>query len=377
MAKEFWPKVLDPFSEEGVAKLRSLIGIEQELTSDLNTEVTRDNIRRFALGNGDDNPLWIDENYARNSRWNGMIAPPGFIRTLGTALSMSLPDIHAQFIGEEFELDQPVYLGDIIKATTSLADIVKKESKLYKQILIETREVKYTNQKNQVFRYRRNYLRHKRISTEGQASTQSIQIPSWKPEDIRSFEEARLSEERRGSNPRYWEDIQIGDELPPRIRGPLTQEDIIWHFIGEGGSSYTYGIGLTYKIRQQNPEVFIVNSQGAYESAAAAHWDWEFARRIGAPGPFDITAMRGGCISHMITDWIGDDGWLKRLSAGTRGFMILGDIVWYKGKVVDKYVTGDSHLVKLELWSENQRNERTTVAQAEVDLPSSGSTSYA
>ena len=40
---------------------------------------TRDAIRHFAWGVGDNNPLWTDIDHARASRWVGLIAPPCFL----------------------------------------------------------------------------------------------------------------------------------------------------------------------------------------------------------------------------------------------------------------------------------------------------------
>ena len=358
---------IDPFTEDGFAELQTLIGKEKELVSDHNREVTRDNIRRFALGSGDDNPIWIDGEYAKRSRWKGIIAPPCFMRTLGEPLPESLPDVHSQFVGEEFRLEQPIRLNDDIKATFYLSDIIKKASRLYGQILLEYKESKYTNQRKEVFHYRRTYMRHHRL--EGETAPSTVKPAYWKPDEIIKFEESRLNEERRGATPRYWEEVTVGEELPVRIRGPLTLEDIIWHLIGEGGSNWAYGIGMSYKLKQADPAVYLVNSQGAWETASAAHWDWEVAKRIGAAGPYDILGMRSTSICNMLTDWAGDDGWIKRLSVETRGFMILGDVVFYKGKVTGKYRNGQEGIVKLEISGDNQRNERTTNAQAEVQLP--------
>ena len=42
-------------------------------------EATRDNIRHYAHGIGDDNPLWCDPEYAEASSHGGLIAPPSFL----------------------------------------------------------------------------------------------------------------------------------------------------------------------------------------------------------------------------------------------------------------------------------------------------------
>ncbi|HEY4041741.1 MAG TPA: MaoC family dehydratase N-terminal domain-containing protein, partial [Rhodopila sp.] len=42
-------------------------------------EATRDNIRHYAHGIGDDNPLWCDPAYAAKSRFGGIVALPSFL----------------------------------------------------------------------------------------------------------------------------------------------------------------------------------------------------------------------------------------------------------------------------------------------------------
>ena len=40
-----------------------------------------------------------------------------------------------------------------------------------------------------------------------------------------------------------------------------------------------------------------------------------------------------------------------------------------KGKVIDKYMTGDESIIKVEVWAENQKDEITAPGQGEVVLP--------
>ena len=48
-----------------------------------NFEVSWDASRHFAFGYGDDNPLYCDPEYGRNTRWGNLIAPPTFQYTAG------------------------------------------------------------------------------------------------------------------------------------------------------------------------------------------------------------------------------------------------------------------------------------------------------
>ena len=48
--------------------------------------------------------------------------------------------------------------------------------------------------------------------------------------DVAEIDAAYDAEVRRGAQPRYFEDVTIGDELQPRVKGPLTTTDVVvWH----------------------------------------------------------------------------------------------------------------------------------------------------
>ena len=71
-----------------------------------------------------------------------------------------------------------------------------------------------------------------------------------------------------------------------------------------------------------------------------------------------------------MTNWIGDDGFLRRLNVALRRPNIFGDVSWCRGKVLDKRVEEGVHLVDLEVLVENQLGEVTAKGTAVVELPS-------
>ena len=71
-----------------------------------------------------------------------------------------------------------------------------------------------------------------------------------------------------------------------------------------------------------------------------------------------------------MTNWMGDDGFLKRLSGRCRKMIAFGDTTWIRGKVSGKSMEGNEALVECDLRGENQRGEVTTTGQAVVRLPS-------
>ena len=70
--------------------------------------------------------------------------------------------------------------------------------------------------------------------------------------------------------------------------------------------------------------------------------------------------MRETWLTHALTDWMGDDGWLLRLRCEHRKFNYIGDTTWVRGTVVDKVQADGRNEVHLEVSCWNQRGEQTT-----------------
>ena len=108
---------------------------------------------------------------------------------------------------------------------------------------------------------------------------------------------------------------------------------------------------------------------GIPQGPIRVHWDDDFARRVGVSGAYDFGPQRIAWLAHLLTDWMGDDGFLKALSARVVRFNVWGDVQFVKGKVVDKCITDSGGIVKIEVWAVNQRDEITAQGQGEVQLP--------
>ena len=128
-------------------------------------EVERGAIKRYADAVDDRNPLYWDEEYARDSRYGSILAPPGFFgwptRWTGgmpahTKLSDEVSAILAQAGysrgldgGIEYEFFCPVRAGDILTALPRIIDIYEREGKTGKMVFVVT-EITYTNQNRHV-----------------------------------------------------------------------------------------------------------------------------------------------------------------------------------------------------------------------------------
>jgi hypothetical protein len=168
--------------------------------------------------------------------------------------------------------------------------------------------------------------------------------------------------------PRYWEDVSIGEELRPIVKGPLTITEIIAWLRGWGGLFIrAHKIALDYYRR--HPAAAIPNALGIPEGPERVHWDTTFAREVGVPAAYDYGPQRIAWLANLMTHWIGDDGFLRRLDAQVRRFNLIGDTTWCKGKVVDKRQHGEAYEIECAVWAENQRGEVTAQGYALAWLP--------
>ncbi|PKB80255.1 MAG: hypothetical protein BZY88_09105 [SAR202 cluster bacterium Io17-Chloro-G9] len=125
------------------------IGMEGPPTT---TEVEKGAIIKFAQAIGDDNPVFNDEEAARETRYGGLIAPPTFLRSVDSSraeLPFDFPFNRRLDGGSEWEYFEPVRPGDRITAVSRIDDINERKGRLGLMIIMST-VTTYRNQFGQV-----------------------------------------------------------------------------------------------------------------------------------------------------------------------------------------------------------------------------------
>ena len=132
-------------------------------------EVEKGAIKRYADAVEDYNPLYFDEEYARNSKYGAIITPPGFFGWAvkpgpkGGLIQKGIVDEMQQagyFImdgGCEFEFYRPIRAGDILVGQMKIAEMTEKEGRTGQMLFVIT-ELTYTNQNGQLAAKRRQTL---------------------------------------------------------------------------------------------------------------------------------------------------------------------------------------------------------------------------
>lgn len=360
-------------TDEMIEKQRKRIGeVWYPNEAFYNTQATRDSIRQFAHGIGDTNPLWTDEKYAKNTEYGCIVAPPLFLTSIyWPAGGTGFPGIHAWHAGNDWEFYKPIFIGDEFTYTNTIVDIVEKKSKMAGRSVIQYGDTIYKNQRDEVVAKARGWSVWAERGASGEKGKyRKISRAAYTFKEIQKIHDDYDNEEIRGGNPRFWEDVLVGDELVPVVKGPLSLRDIIAFNMG-AGSIFIRAHRLFLDYQRRHPAVGMMDSStGQVDIPELVHMEDTRAGEIGIPGAYDYGPQRVCWLGHLLTNWMGDAGFLKRLYAEIRRFNILGDTTWLKGKVTEKYIKDGEFIVEVECWAENQRGEITMPGKATVSLPS-------
>ena len=368
-----FPKI----TEAGLAELRKRIGVKITNTVEpWNYEATRDAIRHYAHGIGDDNPLWCDPEYAAQTKYGSIVALPSFLFTTSRLISGycgGLSGVHAMWAGADWTWHKPVLRNDIITTEAYLKDLVEHQTKFAGRAFQQIYHVDFFNQHGDkvaeadswVFRTDRDEARERGTKyTEVKGK-----VAPYTEEQLAEFSALYEKEEIRGATPRYWEDVKEGEELPTMMKGPMTVTGFICYAQGWGGL-YIRANKLAWKMQQAHPGLGIKNRFNVPDCPERVHWDEDFALEVGAPGAYDYGPERCSWLTHQLTNWMGDDGFLRKAKSQIRRHNPDGDAIFINATVVRKFVEDGKHLVEIQQKAETHRGELSASGVAIVELPS-------
>ncbi len=357
--------------EGALEEARSLIGVDLRRTHQTwNTEASPDAVRHFCWGIGDDNPLYCDPAYGRASAWGTGLAPGCFLYTIDTTVvAPKLRGIQWMYGGTDWEWYRRIRHRDSFSVQARLLDAVEKRGGKAKAFIIQTGEVLYTNQHGElVCRALGHTARTPRAKAEGGLKYEPRETHRYTQAELEAIAHAMDIEELRGATPRYWEYVEVGTWVQPMLKGPLNITDMICWYAG-GGHSYQ-AHRRAHLQRKRHPADSYVNPEtGAQDSAARGHAEAKMAREVGMPGGYDVGPQRISWMGQLMTNWMGDAGFLRKLSATVRRPNIFGDVSWCRARIADKRVEEGVHVVDLELQVDNQLGETTARGTAVVELP--------
>jgi len=350
-----------------------------------NPSVTHRSVRKWAISIGDDNPLYVDAEHARRSRWGAIIAPPGFEWSMGwnrsPAVSKELYDetrfalrgVQLFHSGAEYFYYRPLLENIELFKSEWLANAEEKQSRFANRTVITTNQNAYWDLDEQVcITSSRWFVHAERRSVDKDDGTKknkkAVEPTSYSEENLRKIEEAYEAEYLRGTDTLYLEEVVVGQHLPVMVKGPLTVTDIINMHMGAGWITYTsLPFRLGYENRKRLKGFYSRNEFGAWDTIQRVHWDSELARSVGVPGIYDIGPMRYVMLCNYLTNFAGDDGFVHRIRYELRSFNYVGDTSWLTGRIVDARVDEElGPLIEVEVISTNQRGEQNMCGSATI-----------
>lgn len=131
-----------------------------------------------------------------------------------------------------------------------------------------------------------------------------------------------------------FDDVNVGDELPSLSKAP-SRPDLVRYAAGSGDF---------------NP----------------LHYDPDFPQAKAIGDNIVHGKMKYASLGEMVSNWLSHDGRIRTISCQYRGMDMRGATFTCKGVVTDKREDGGERMVELEVWTENEKGERTTPGKAVV-----------
>lgn len=337
-----------------------------------NTEASSIGMRFWARSIGDRNPRHVAESYVSPSGGLGFVAHPCWLYSVqDTIITAGAPHLHPVIAGTEWTFRRHVVAGDRVYSVARLLGEKVRKTRFAGPSAWQRIGVQYVDAIGAEIATAVSTL----VRVDPEAARKGSRHAGWRrwrytEEELLRIERAYDAEQVRGGEPRHWEDVAVGESLPPIVRGPLSSEEVVL-FVG-ATRPIPGAAAFTRDLAQGRAAGFIHPRTGAYESYAAGLVDDESARQLGFPAAHDYGIDRISQLGSIVINWIGDAGRLLQLNARLLEPNMLGDTTWFSGGVVGKQALEGDGRVDIEVLGTNQRGQVTVHGTAGASLPRRG-----
>lgn len=251
--------IIGRITDKDVENMRRRIGFPNPtlrkgiLQTPWNTALNPDAVRRYAECIGDLNPLYNNEDYAKATRWGEVVAPPGFEWSMGIDRN---PEMDEQFVketrsalrgvqlfhsGAEYFYYRPFTEGVKIYKSEVVGSVEEKTSRFGGKSVIVDNVTNWWDGEDRVYVTSHRWFVHterkavKKDDAEGgekKKEKKLVELGNYSDEDLAKIEAAYDAEYIRGADTLWYEDVEVGADLPTMVKGPLTITDMINYHMG-------------------------------------------------------------------------------------------------------------------------------------------------
>lgn len=350
-------------------------------------------IRRWAQGMQNPNPLCFRNEFAEESVFGTIVAPQSFTVncTVGhgatPAIQGNIEGTHMLFGGDEWWFNGPrIYPGDHIRSDRMLFDYVVKKTKFAGPTMFSRGDTTYINQKGQIIgRQRSTSIRYfaEEAARIGGDYGEDRDDPVWAEEDLEKIEAQKLEYYRSflelGHDKRLF--VKVGDVLPTRPIGPHTVASLttewrsytmtVWgSTYGEGRSS-TGDAGWIPEMSgdAEGAKIDPSNSDGLYKGPSRGHVQPKYARLIGMPRSYGYGATMGAWILDYLANWAGEHGFVIHTDMKYTAPAHTGDATFLNAEVTSIEYGPEGPIANVSVRMTTQKDVVMAKGDAQVQLP--------
>ena len=371
------------------------LGIPMD-NSPIREPISNNDIRRWVHAMHYPNLLHYDPKFAGESRWGKLVAPQSFAIAIDDGHGVApacvgrIPDSHLLFGGDEWWFyDTKISSGDFIYNERIPYDYTVKETGFAGPTCFQRGDNFYRNQNGeQIAKQRSTSIRYLAAAGGESVNMEDAEDAVWTEAELEQLEERKFKWVQMmhdlGHNERWWDDVNVGDQLTERVIGPHSVASFTteWraYLMNTWGTmnlrkNDLEALGFTPEMAgyENDPDMQLINPEltdGAYYGPSRGHLFPFWARKIGMPRAYGYGASMGSWVTDYFSGWAGEHGMVVHSVANYRSPALAGDITVQTGEVVDKMVDEDGrHLVQVKHKMANQNGTTMCTAIAEIQLP--------
>jgi acyl dehydratase len=348
-------------------------------------------LRRWAQGMQNPNPLYFDEAVAARSRFGRLVAPQSFAvctdtsHGAGPAIQGEIPGQHMIFGGDEWWFFGPrIEPGDAIRHDRMLFDYKVAETKFAGPTMFSRGDTTYVNQRGElVCKQRSTSVRYLAENARRLGMFEGNVPRVWSDAELEELDARKLeyvaSVLDLGHERRLF--VKPGEKLPRRPIGPHSIASFttewrsylmtVWGAVSWEGETSTMRAGWLPEMSrdEEGAKLDPAEADGLYKGPSRGHVQTRYAQLIGMPREYGYGASMGAWILDYLTNWGGEWCFVRHSNMQYRSPALSGDVTWLDGEVTAVGHDGPVPVANVRVVMTNQDGAVMAQGSAEIELP--------
>lgn len=374
---------------------------QQVVFNELREPCHTTDIRRWVQAMDYPNPIHWDEDFARTSRFGGIVAPQSFTVAMDyghgchpTCIG-KIPGGHLIFAGEEWwfygGLLRP---GDRLVQERRFDGYSVADTKFAGPTVFARGDTIHRTEDGTMFaKERATAVRYlvEEAKKRGVYAKEKRPPRKWTKDELAEIARVRhawILSNREGRSPRF-RDVQVGDPLPRRVIGPhsivtfalerRSMRENIWgsvrwydpppgiHDPSRDDTGMLEEMRYDWEARKVDPRM----GDGLFHGPSSGHINADRGENVGMGGAYGYGASMNAWFVDYVAYWAGHEGYIWHSKTQFRSPAFEGDVTYFDGEVVGKQDLSPFGVpvVQVKVKQTTQDGEIILTGTADVNLP--------